>query len=113
MRATENTSKQVILARLVAAETDARHKVDEANMQAQQTVAKANADAERMLADARAQAAADAEALISRSRQETSVEVATLHAAANRRDSAMEEAARKNLDAAASLVVDWVTGEGD
>jgi vacuolar-type H+-ATPase subunit H len=112
MKDNVDISKQEILGRLVAAETDARHKVDEASLQAQQTVAEANATATQMLADARRQAAANAEALISRSKQEISDEVAALHMAADRRDRAMEEAARKNLDAAASLVVSRVTGEG-
>lgn len=108
-----DTFKQEILARLVAAETNAQQVVDEAVLQAQRTVAKATDAAAQMVEEAHTQAAADAEALIKRSAQEVDDEVVSLRAAADRRDAAMEEAAHRNLDAATTLVVGWVAGEGD
>lgn len=105
-------TKQAILARLVAAETDAQHKIDTANAQAQQTVAQAKDEADALVAAARRQAAADATSLVESRKAAGKDEADALRADSAKQDAAMTARAQGNLDAAVTLVVDWVTRAG-
>jgi vacuolar-type H+-ATPase subunit H len=107
-----DTSKQEILARLVAAETEAQRKVDEATALAQQTVTNAKQSAAQMIEEVRKQAADDAANLEANRAQESQEEAAAHRTQANQLDQLLKQRAEKNLDAAVKLIVDWVTCAG-
>lgn len=107
-------SNESNLSRLLHIEDNARDRVHEADVQAQQLVDQAQEDANRLVEQARAEAEDEAHTLRERARAETERRVRELLDDAQAdipAERALPEQAKQNVHEAVALLVAWVTTE--
>lgn len=105
------TSQQDVLRRLLQTDAEAQERAKRAHERAQQILAAATASADQLTGEARAAAESTAAELIQTARTESQAAAEKLAADTQAQIVVMQQRGRDHLQAAATLVVDWVTGK--